>query len=1297
MGKGSGSNASTISFTINGKEYHVDANTSNVNSETMLVDFIRDHASLKGTKVMCREGGCGACVVTVRTKDAAIGADVTKGINSCMTPVYSCQGWDISTVEDLGNKDVGYDVIQNRLVNFHGTQCGYCTPGMIMSMNSLRESKKDGLVTVKEVEDNFDGNICRCTGYRPILDAFKSLAVDALEDLKRKCDDIEDCASCPCPMRQGQGRKCDKAKPKENSTIVLANGSVWTTAVDLKVVFQAIKQSNSDGKRMRFVAGNTSTGVYKHEGPYSSYIEINGIPELKQKKVDSCEVLLGGGVTLTAAIAFFADVAKTKAGFEYVAQISKHMERIANVPVRNNATIAGNLMIKHAHHDFPSDVFVLLETAGAKLTIASSDCTIGMKLVTMMDFLKTDMNGKLILSVHFPKRSTDYHFRSFKITRRFQNAHAYVNAGFLLKVVDGKIAEQPRICYGGINPQFVHATATEEFLAKNPDIGNDQVLQNAFQILDKEIKPDFHPPEAIPEYRKFLTQSLLYKTILGILPGKASQHIKSGGPDIPRSISKGTQVFESDKSDSRLYKAMPKYEGAWQASGEAEYTTDIPKRPDELFGVFILSTIGSGTLKSIDATEALAMPGVVQLITAKDIKGKNNFMEFFFFPTAAPQPVFVNVGDKVSYHGQSIGLLLAENRQIAVEASRKVKVAYEGVTKPIVDIMDAIKNVEAAGLLPKHFIGTFTSEGDPSVSVNHTISGDMKIGSQYHYFMETLNCLCIPREDGIDMHIPTQWMDHTQNNLALVLGIPCSSINIQVKRIGGGFGGKITQPAHIAAAAAVAATTVRQPVRIVLDIETNMKMLGRRLPFYMKYEVGFNDVGKIGNLKTEIFCDAGFTPNEADSIIAAMHMQNVYKALGWEVKPGFVTTNTATNTSVRAPGSVKGVALIENIMEHIAFYLKKESLLVRQVNFIEKGDPFLPTFFGGGNFEEENQIPRLVEEMKKSGDYENRKKFVETFNKENRWKKRGLSLIPVKFHVGYEFGCNFPAMIAIYHFDGTVSCTHGGVEMGQGLQTKVLQTIAQSFQIPMDKIKLKPTNNFVGANAFSSGGSIASEVCCFAALRACETIKERLKPILEKLENPTWEQLIAAAHQAKIDLTASYTPGPKDDLKEYEVWALALAEVEIDVLTGEYKVARTDLIEDCGKSLSPGVDLGQIEGGYIFGQGMWTTERIVHCKETGELLTNRTWEYKPPETKDIPEDFRVSLLKDAPNPHGILRSKATGEPILCATVAVYFALRNAITAARADKGNTEWFKLDSPITPEDVYQHCLTTSTDFKF
>jgi len=262
------------------------------------------------------------------------------------------------------------------------------------------------------------------------------------------------------------------------------------------------------------------------------------------------------------------------------------------------------------------------------------------------------------------------------------------------------------------------------------------------------------------------------------------------------------------------------------------------------------------------------------------------------------------------------------------------------------------------------------------------------------------------------------------------------------------------------------------------------------------------------------------------------------------------------------------------------------------------------------------------------------------------------------------------------------------------MNTKVIQTVAQALQIPMDRIKIKPTNNFVAANTLCTGGSIGSELVCYSVNRACEEIRENLKPILEKLENPSWEKLIEEAFNAKVKLTATYTPTDKDDIQGYDVWVVNATEVEIDVLTGEYKIVRTDLFEDTGKSLSPGIDLGQIEGGYIYGQGYWTTEKIVHDESTGKLLTNGTWDYKPPEARDIPEDFRITLLSDAPNPHGVLRSKATGEPSVDAAFGVVLAMRKAIASARADVGNTDWFEMTGPITPEDVEKLCLTKDSD---
>ncbi|ODN05821.1 Indole-3-acetaldehyde oxidase [Orchesella cincta] len=1288
---------SPVVFHINGEKHSVDAG-SKVDARTVLADYIRDVANLKGTKVMCREGGCGACTVTARVIDPATGSEVVKSVNSCLTPVLSCDGWDISTVESLGNKHEGYHVIQNRLVNFHGTQCGYCSPGMIMSAYSLLEAKKE--IEMEDVEKNLDGNICRCTGYRPILDAFKSLAKDASSDLKQKCSDIEDCATCPIKQANGNGVCGGKARAVTQNSLKLSSGEEWVTASSLEGALSAAAQCNNNATGYRFVAGNTSTGIYKNEGPFQTFIDINGIPELKKTVVDDNGITIGGGATLTEVINLLQDASKT-AGLEYGKKIVSHLERVANVSVRNNGTIAGNLMIKHAHQDFPSDVFVILEAIGATLKIASSKSKlfgIGKKIaveeskpLSMTEFLATDMKGKLILSVHLSKLD-GYHYRSFKITRRYQNAHAYVNAGFLLKVnkTDKTIEERPRIVYGGISSSFIHASEAEACL-QGKSLLEEKTLQDVLQALEKEVKPEGGPLEAAPEYRIKLAKTLLYKTILEIVGEKGGDKLRSGATDIIRNTTKAQQVYDTNESETNLYKAVPKYEGAIQVSGEAEYTGDIPIQPNELFGVFVQSTVAVADIKDVDASEALKIPGVFRYITAKDVPGENNNMKFNFWPSKTIEPVFAT--EKVSYHGQALGLILATTKEVAERAAKVVKVTYENIQKPIVKIDEAIEKAKNEGTLVQNTFGTFSTKPAEDIKVAHTVSGTMRFGSQYHFYMETQTVVCHPREDGIDVHCCTQWIDHTQNTIATVLNIPTNSINMQVRRVGGGFGGKISRNTFVATACSVATWVTGRPCRVILDLETNMTMIGKRLPYRIPYEVGFDENGRIGSLKVDLICDTGYSVNDPDSFVALMHIQNVYKSAGWEVVTSYVPTNTAANTACRAPGSIKAVALLEWIMDSIAYTLKKDPIAVRQANFISTGDPLI---FGAPTYERVNLIPEMIENMKTESDYEARLAAVEKFNQENRWKKRGMSVVPVRYPIDY-FATNLPASVAIYHMDGYVAVSHAGIEMGQGLNTKasvkVLQTVAHALQVPMDRIKIKPTNNFIGCNAFPSGGSIASEIVCYSVMRACEEIRENLRPILEKLENPSWEKLIADAHAAKVKLTATYTPTAKDDIKGYDVWVLNVTEVEIDALTGEYKIIRTDIYEDVGKSMSPGVDIGQIEGGYMMGQGFWTTEKIIHDEETGKLLTSGTWDYKPPECKDVPEDFRITLLRNTPNPHGVLRSKATGEPSVDSAFAVILAMRNAIAAARADIGVTDWFDMECPVSPEDIAQLCLTAES----
>ncbi|KAJ8870409.1 hypothetical protein PR048_029430 [Dryococelus australis] len=356
-------------------------------------------------------------------------------------------------------------------------------------------------------------------------------------------------------------------------------------------------------------------------------------------------------------------------------------------------------------------------------------------------------------------------------------------------------------------------------------------------------------------------------------------------------------------------------------------------------------------------------------------------------------------------------------------------------------------------------------------------------------------------------------------------------------------------------------------------------------------------------------------------------------------------------------------------MEHIAKTIKKDSTDVRLKNMEPANNP----------------IPGMIQDIKKSSDYEAREKNVEEFNKmsgcpdrlscfrRTGGKKRGISLVPM----GYPFQAlgNFAAMVSVYGQDGTVAVVHGGVECGQGINTKVAQVTAHFLGIPLDQVSIKASNSMVTPNGFVTGGSITSESCCYAAMVCCKTLLERLKPFRTDKEQ-TWKELVLTAFMSMVDLSATYMFSPKDGVKPYTIWGVTVAEVEIDVLTGQHQVLRVDLLEDAGKSMSPEVDVGQVEGAFIMGLGYWLHEELVYNLDTGELLTNRTWNYKPPGAKDIPIDFRVELRRNAPNPFGVLRSKATGEPPLCMSYGAFVAVRNALASARVNAGaEDEWCQM----------------------
>ncbi|XP_065079602.1 xanthine dehydrogenase/oxidase-like [Ochlerotatus camptorhynchus] len=1255
----------TITFRINGKKFFLTPST--VPIDTSLNTFIRNHAHLRGTKFMCLEGGCGACMVNVSSFHPVSGDTVSYAVNSCLFPVFACHGLDIVTVEGIGDEQMGYHATQKVLAHFNGTQCGYCSPGMVMNMYSLLESKK-GQVSMAEVENAFGGNICRCTGYRPILDAFKSLAYDAEPRLKQVCMDIEDLTKI-CPKTGGAcAGKCSAAgnvNEKKGVHMSFAEDKEWHKVYYISDVFAIFEKIGT--KPYMLVAGNTAHGVYRRCDKLQVFIDVSSIEELRSHSLGS-NLIVGANVSLTELMSILSIAASKNPNFAHCTELVKHIDLIANVPVRNTGTIAGNLSIKNQHKEFPSDLYLILEAVGATLIIAES--IEETKIVTPSKFINMDMNKKLILSITIPPFDPKTHvFRSFKIMPRAQNAHAYVNSAFLFKFnISQPTLQFAKICFGGIHPNLTHAKATETYLTGKNIFHND-TIQNALRILSDELTPDWILPDASPEFRKSLALSLFYKFILNIAAEKCitiKPEFVSGGTVLDRPVSTGSQQFDTIPQNWPLTKNIPKIEGLAQTSGKSQFINDIPAMPNELYAALVLATEVNAKILQIDTSEVLKIPGVLAFYSAKDIPGKNEVMPF---KNICPEKEEIFCSGKVLYHGHPVGVIVAESFELANRASKLVKITYELSNDPVLStvskIIDHNRNDRIIGT-DHGFIG---QNFEHSSHGPMRVSGQIDLGLQYHYYMETQTCICIPVEYEMDIYPSTQWVDLVQIAISQMLNIPENRLNIHVRRLGGSYGGKASRSIFVACACALAAHLTKRPVRLIMTLESNMAAIGKRYGCHSKYEVSFSKEGRIQKLYNKFIHDSGSSYNETPFYINDYY-HNCYANEGFKIEPLNARTDIASNTWLRAPASVEATAMIETIMEHVAHATGLDPLDVRMSNIADG-----------------SKMIELLPQFRQDVQYDDRKAEVNRFNQQNRWRKRGIAIVPMRYKMCYLGALH--ALVSIYHGDGTVSIAHGGIEMGQGLNTKAAQVAAHVLGIPLEMIVIKPTNNLISPNAVCTQASYTSEAVGYAIKKACEILLTRIHPIREKSEDASWKFIIEQAHRENIDLSATYMY-KESELQPYIVWGLSCAEVEIDVLTGNLQITRVDILEDTGESLSPGIDVGQIEGAFVMGLGYFLTEKIIFDPTNGELLTNRSWNYKPPGAKDIPIDFRIRFLQNSPNPVGVLRSKITGEPASVMSVVVLFAIRHALISARtdADPAGDKWVSLGAPTTPELI--HLLT-------
>ncbi|XP_012937306.2 xanthine dehydrogenase [Aplysia californica] len=1290
-----GDQKNDISLTINGQNYTVG---NEFHPATSLLEFMRSTRISTGTKGGCYEGGCGLCLVTVTLTDPITGKIRPYAVNSCCLQLYTCDGITVTTVEGLGSTKDGLHPIQDRMAKHDGAQCGYCTPGQIMNMYGLLQ--KNPKPTVQEVEDAFDTTLCRCTGYRAILSAMKSFAVDAPDSLKSEGGliDIEDLEgkvcrktgqACVghCEQKSEAGAPCGNSVPK---SLHIVNASAqWFKPLTLSELYPLLRQHAAD--KYRLVLGNTGFGIYGEIGPwnYSVLIDIRNVQELYVIQTRSSDhITLGANVSIASLLELF--VASTDPGLVYKDAFVKHLKRTASSGIRNLCSWAGNLMLKNLHKDFASDVFTMFETVGAKLNIGSSDGVV--QQYTLLDFLKLDMKGKVIVSVELPKYSTgDRHVRTLKTSHRLQLCHAHVTCGFNF-VVDANnnflVKEKPSIVVQGINGNLIHAVQTEGYLL-NRQLGDPNVLKGAIDHLTVEIVPDSAPVLASPTYRKNLALGHFYKFVLELCQSKCSPRYVSGGTDLNRPVMSGTQEYGTD--DPKTYpvsKAMMKVTANNLTTGEIKFIPDLRPAQGQVYAAAVLATQGNAKIQSIDPSAALKMPGVLKFIEAKDIPGENNWRPRGAY-TGFSQELLSS--GQVYYAGQPIGIVVAEDEITAQSATFAVKVTYSDIQQPIVDLNDAIQKKSFFELL-----GPYT-KGDAQAamaSAPHKVSGSSQSGQQYNFHMETQAAICTPTDTGgMDVIATSQWLDASLSSVAQVLGLPDSDVHVETQRLGGAFGGKIFYTLPVGAMCAVAAQLMDRPVKLHMDLHTNMQFQGKRTGYRYDYEIGFDDNGKILAIIAKSYSDTGaLFFNQDGNEYTYFMLDGAYFCPNWLYTTQPCKTNKPCSTAVRAPGTAPAIYHRECMIDHVATYLKKDHLEVRKVNLFQDGQSTL-----AGMVIENSLISQMVSQMETDASYATRKLAVENFNKANRWKKRGLQMMPCRY--GYQWSyMRFNTSVVVNHSDGSVVIVHGGIDMGQGINTKAIQTCAYKFGIPVDKIRVKTTNSVTNANSSWTAGSVSSELVCVGVSDCCDTILKRMEPVKADKPGATWEELVTESFARWVNLTASALPALRDQyVSRYNVWAVCCCEVELDVLTGHYQILQVDLLFDGGTSLNPELDMGQLEGGFVMGLGLFLLEDLTFDPSTGRLLNDGTWEYKIPLTKDLPIVFNSKFVRNAANPLGFLRSKAVGEaPVASGTVAV-MALKRAVEAARAELGHQGWFLLTAPATVEKLQLACQTQEATYTF
>lgn len=1216
-----------FNFILNGKPVRVQG----VSPNTTLLEWLRG-SGCTGTKEGCAEGDCGACSVVVRE------GTQWRAFNSCLVPLPALAGREVKTVEGLkapGNPcaaqgacgaDGALHPVQAAMVKHHGSQCGYCTPGVVMSLYEAYH--REDLTTEAQLDEQLAGNLCRCTGYRAICAA-------AREALGTKASN----------GTAEAGTEVETAPPTASEYI--AGGESFLRPTTLAELF-ALRARFPEA---RMVAGATELGleITKRFKRFGTLISLEAVRELTELRAEPAAWQIGAAARLTDVL--------DAVGPEFPAW-REMLWWFGSRQIRNRATMGGNLVTASPIGDSAP----VLLTCGAQLVLASpqGERTVGIDNL-FVAYRKTALRADEVLKTIVVPRADGFVRRFYKVSKRREMDISTVSGCFAVKVADGVVADI-RIAYGGVAATPVRARQTEAALRGKP--WNAETIATVKAGLAAEFAP-INDTRGSAEYRRWVVTGLLEKFFAETTDAAVTEHLSAAVLSEP--------AAEQFQTESTL-PGLPHESGHLHVTGEARYTDDGTRGMLETW--LVLSPHARARITRRDATAARTMPGIRAVLLAEDVPGTNDVG-----PVRHDEPLLAV--DEILYHAQPVALVVGETLDQCRAAAAAVVVEYEKLPA-ILTVREAITQQSF------HTGANVIQRGDTEAALTtapRRLSGEFEMGGQDHFYLESQAAWARPGETMF-VCSSTQHPSEVQMAVAHNLGLRFNDVVVESTRMGGGFGGKETQAAGPAVLAALAAMRTGEPVRVRYDRDRDMAITGKRHPFHARYEVGFAPDGRVLAMRAELWADGGWSLDLSRAIAdrALFHLDNAYYVPAMDIRSTVAKTNLASNTAFRGFGGPQGMLVIEEIMDRVARACGLPPETVRERNLYHGTGETNTTHYG--QLIEDERIGRVWHELTASSEFAARHAALTRWNEAHPRCKRGLAITPVKFGISFTTThLNQAGALVLIYQDGTVQVNHGGTEMGQGVNSNMALIAARELGIEPEAVRVMPTRTDKVPNTSATAASCGTDLNGAAVKNACDILNERLAPF--RAPGLPFAGVVSAAYLQRVSLSTTgfyRTPDIHFDWKtgrgkpfHYFAVGAAVSEVEVDGLTGMFRLLRTDILHDVGTPINPAVTRGQIEGGFVQGAGWLTCEELRWDAE-GRLLTHSPDTYKIPAVGDRPRDFRVAFLTNAAQPKVIHGSKAVGEPPLMLAISVREAIRDAVAAFGA-KGE---IALAAPATPEAI-------------